>query len=794
MSSTADKEGSANGVRPRAPAALRAPLACKHCASPVPRAGEEFCCLGCASVYSLLHEEGLERYYDLGGAFAPASLAGTSSDRKWLDALQGIGAPGDAPPGRLTLDAQGIRCTACVWLLESLFARQAGALSIVVNPALGKLDMTVGPGFSLRDFVASVERFGYRLGPSLKADGAPRDGLLLRMGVCIAIAMNAMIFAIAMYAGLDAGPVFRLFRALELGLGALAVAVGGPVFFRSAFEGLKSGVLHLDAPIALGIALAFASSAYGYFTGGASRTYFDTLTVFVALMLVGRWLQERLIEQNRRLLLASDGVEGLLTRRIEGGGADGVAIVRCTEVRAGDRLLVAPGDLVPVDGDLEDERATCSLDWINGESAPRDLSRGEVAPAGAFNAGATAFIARARESFDRSPVVDLLRATRERPADASRATPWWRLFAKVYVGAVLAIAAAGFVGWLAVTRDVQRALEVTAGVLIVTCPCAFGIATPMAYELVYAGLRRAGLFVRSSGFLDRAGEVERVVFDKTGTLTTGTLAVANPGALDALDGDAARALYNLVARSSHPKSVAVARALAGRAPFEPGLAVREQAGAGLALDRAGHAYRLGGDGEAIVFAVDGEPRARIELREEARGDARAEIAALGALGCEVWIASGDAAPRVAALAEHLGVPRERAQGGMKPADKAAFVDAHPRALMIGDGINDTLAVERAFCSGTPAIDRPFLPTRTDFYFTSPGLHPVTLALRASRALARVTRRNLRVAVAYNVISVGLAWAGALSPLVCAVVMPLASITVVAATVASLSQRSALWRS
>lgn len=755
-----------------------------HCGLPVFARGERFCCPGCESVYALLRDEGLERYYDLGGGQgAPALLGGTSADHKWLDAL-------DVGSGRLTLDVQGIRCAACVWLFEKLFAREDGALSIVVNPALGKLDMSVGPTFSVRAFVEQAEKFGYRLGPALKGEGAQRDDLLTRMGVCIAIAMNAMIFAFAIYAGLNEGPIFRLFEALELGLGALSVLVGGTVFFRAAFQSLRSGIVHLDVPIATGIALAFSSSAYAYFAG-SSRTYFDTLTVFIALMLVGRWLQERLVERSRRQILASDGAEGLLARKI---ADDRVSIVRCKEIGTGDRLLVTPGDLVPVDADLEDASGVCSLDWINGESAPRTFRQGELVPAGAFNAGQTAFSVCSRSDFEASPVLDLLRATRERPGDASRATPWWRRFAKVYVGLVFVVAALGFGGWLLVTGDLQRSLEVTAGILIVTCPCAFGIATPMAYELVYAGLRRAGLFVRSSGFLDRAREIERVVFDKTGTLTTGTLRVVNADALDVLDAQLTHVLFNIVARSSHPKSIAIARALDRRAKLSAGMPVREETGKGLVLDLEGHTYRVRGDEDDVVFTVDNQIRARIVLAEQARSDAKAEIEALSAMGYETWILSGDTQARVDKLASDLGVPHSAALGGRSPSDKAQFLDAHPRALMIGDGLNDALAVEHAFASGTPAIDRPFLPACTDFYFTAPGLKPVTLALSAAHALARVTRRNLTVAVAYNVVSVALAWAGLLSPLVCAVVMPLSSISVVALTVASLSQRSSLWRS
>jgi Cu2+-exporting ATPase len=758
---------------------------CEHCGLPTAAPGDAFCCAGCESVWGLLHDEGLERYYALRDTKgAPATVATSRADHKWLDAYDGV------CPARLTLDVQGIHCAACVWLFERVFARQPGGVSVLVNPALGKIDLAARPTFALRDFIASMERFGYRIGPALKGAPRPDGALLTRMGVCIAIAMNAMIFAFAIYAGLSDGPIYRMFSRIVLGLGTLSVLVGGSYFFRSAWRALRSGVLHLDLPIALGIALAYSSSLYAHVVGSAS-TYFDTLTVFIALMLVGRFLQERVVERNRRLILASDGAEGLLTRRVLGTG---VATVRCTAITAGDRLLVAPGDLVPVDGALDEARGTVSLDWIDGESAPHDVARGDRVPAGAFNAGASAFTVTASTDFAESPLRALLTATRAGPADAARVTPWWQRFTKIYVAAVLGVGALGFVGWWLLAGDLRRALDVTAGVLIVTCPCAFGIATPLAYELVQAGLRRAGLFVRTAGFLDRAQGIRRVVFDKTGTLTTGVLRVDDPIALRGLPDDAREALYNMAVRSAHPKSAAVAAALEGHARYVPELDVVERAGVGLALARGGAAFALEGRGDAVALFRDGVLVAAIALREDLRPGAASELERLRALGYDTWIASGDAPERVRALAEAVGVQPEKALASCRPDEKARLLEAQPGALMIGDGLNDALAVDRATCSGTPAVDRPFLAARSDFYFTTPGLRPVTLALVAARRLGQVTRRNLAVAVLYNALTVGLAYAGFLSPLVCAVVMPLSSLTIVGMTLASLSPRSALWKS
>jgi P-type Cu2+ transporter len=774
---------------------------CLHCGLPVGVAGD-FCCSGCSAVYDLLRSEGLNgRYYALRGSRGVPVAEQGRRDAKWLESIEDR-VRASADHARLTLDVQGLHCVGCVWLIEEVFRRTPGGERVVVNPALGRVDLVVRPTFGLREFVEHVERFGYRLGPPVKGVGRPSRDLLWRLGICAAIAMNSMIFAIPLYAGLDGGPIFRLFTTLNFGLGALAVAVGGTVFFGSAWRAIRQRMLHLDLPIALGIALAFAGSAHSYFTHASRAAYFDTIDVFITLMLLGRWLQEQAVERNRAWLLASDGTDGLLARRVREGR---VELVRCAEIEPDDTLLVAPGDLVPVDARLEMAAGTFSLDWIVGESRPRSYDRGTIVPAGAFAAGDQAAWMRATTGFEASALRELLRAP-ERGADTARTSVWFQRLAKIYVIGVLAVAASGFAGWWVSTHDLSRALAVTTAVLIVTCPCAFGIAAPLAYEIVQVGLRRAGLYVRRASFLDRARDVRRVVFDKTGTLTTGTLVLANPAVLDGLADDERHALYDLVARTGHPKSAAVREAMQRRA-----VALDEQArpvehpGLGLELVREGKRWRVGQSSwvrpdyvtsSDVSFGVDGRVLADLETSERLRPDAASEVQALTEDGCEVWLLSGDTQDRVDAASHASGIPIGRAIGEQSPQDKAHFLDAHDRGdtLFVGDGVNDTLALDHAHVSGTPAVDRPWVPARADFFFVTPGLAPVRLALRSSRALAQVVRADLGIALVYNVFAIGLALAGRMSPLLCAVLMPVSSLTTIGVTVAALSPRRRLWRS
>lgn len=777
---------------------------CLHCGAALPASsGDGFCCAGCRLVHALLRREDLGRYYDLrGGVGQPVALPATGKrDLSWLEPIVEDLRAGDGPR-RVAFDLQGIHCAGCVWLVEELFRKQPGGVGCTVNPALGSVQVVVSPAFDLRGFVEHVERFGYLLGPAHDRAAHGSTDLLLRMGLAIAIAMNSMIFAIALYAGLDEGPLFRFFHLINFGLSSLSVLVGAPVFVRPAWQALRRGIVHVDLPIALGIVLAFASSVHGFLTRGGSSAYFDTLNVFIALMLVGRFLQERVLERNRRLLLENDGVDGLRARRVEGGAPK---LVRCTEIVAGDELLLAPGDLVPVAAMLEGEDASFSLDWIDGESAPRIFAGGNRVPAGAFLAGARSTTVRAAEAFDASMLVELLRSPPARD-DRARATPWWQRYASLYVTAVLVAAiGGGIAGWIR-THRVGSALDVVTAVLIVTCPCAFGIATPLAYELVQAGLRRAGLFVRSASFLDRALDVTQVVFDKTGTITTGRLRLVDASPLAALESRDRDALFALVARSAHPKSVAVRTELdALGAAFLRDVTVDEEPGRGVAATIDGRRWALGApawigaeEDEAadLAISIDGRVVARLATVEDVRGDARHEMTALAAGGYGVALLTGDSEARARAIAAECGLPADRIYAQHSPRAKAAWVRQNdaPRMLFVGDGINDGLAAVEAGTSGTPAIDRPFMAARTDFYFVTPGLRPVRLALEASRALAHVVHRNLGMAIAYNAAAIALAWTGHMSPLAAAVFMPLSSLTVVVGTVFSLSARSPLWKS
>ncbi len=781
---------------------------CVHCAQPLLSGTfAPYCCRGCRAVHKILTKAGLTRYYELrqGPGLPPADIEARRVDHKWLELVE-RNRSDESGSYRVVLDIQGIHCSACVWLIEELFRRHGGSqLGVMsINPALGRIDLQVSADFPLAAWVDSVEELGYVLGTAkTKPDARRSDDLLLRVGICTALAANVMIFSAAIYVGLREGPIYELVNQLSYAAGVVAVLVGGSVFIGSATRALRQRMLHLDVPIALAVVLAFAGSTWSFFFASGDAIYMDTLTVFVTLMLVGRWLQQRMLERNRAQLLADDGTERLLTREVKDGV---VRIVPCIAIREGDRLLIAQGDLVPVDLRDTDNSASCSLDWIDGESTPRTFKRSDTIPAGAFNVGGRAFSGIAASDFSASTVVGLLGDDPARKDRGPVATPWWSRLSRYYVLGVIALASTAIVLWWWLDGPL-RAIEVATAVLVVTCPCAFGIAAPLAYELVLTKLRRAGIFIRVSDFLDRVRTITRIVFDKTGTLTTGTPVVDDVDVLAGLSDLEITILYNMVVRSAHPKSVAVRRALEGHqsARFIE-LEVQEHTSRGISTEHAGHVYRLGTPkwtGESVsseesdvVFTVDGRVAANLSTSEQLRPDARHEIDRLAAEGYELAILSGDDPIRVKALGAALELPEDVCLGGQSPQEKAVYVRGHEpaRTLLVGDGLNDRIAMEVAACSGTPAVNRPFMASRCDFYFVSPGLRPVAQVLHSSEDLAQVLRRILAFAISYNLVAVSLAMAGLMKPWIAAVLMPLSSLLTLGYTMISLSRWSAKWKS
>jgi len=565
---------------------------CRHCGTPFrPKAPDEaFCCNGCRYVHQLLHEGGLERFYDLKGERSVPPVGSKvfqNDDPEWLADLQAEreSAASDHTTARAELGIEGISCIGCVWLIDAVFKRAPGAVAIRILPREGLVRLEWRKDtFSLAEFGATIGRIGYRLRPHAPgaSSATTSSRLAKRIGLCAFFLLNTMLFTLPGYLGM-AGDFFLapLFQLLGAAFATLSMIVGGGYFIQRAVAALRQRVLHIDLPIALGLVAAYTGSLLGWATGYLQLIYFDFVATFVFLMLLGRWLQEVALERNRAHMQRRDFGPKEVT--LLGGPEDGRR-VPVDQIQAGQTYTVAPGALNPVAADLLEDRATLSLEWINGESEPIDWAQAKIVPAGSINVGLQPLGFRARETWADSMLARLL----VRPEDSFRHRRLQHIL-KAYIAAVLVIAALGGLAWLAATGDVLKATQVLISVLIVSCPCALGVALPMVDEFANARLRRVGLFVKTAEIWERLRRVRTVVFDKTGTLTMDAPRLKNPEALRDLDPTARHALHVLVRDNPHPVARSLRESLLAQggtahetAPRSPESPIRETIGQGVA--------------------------------------------------------------------------------------------------------------------------------------------------------------------------------------------------------------------
>ncbi len=751
-------------------------VVCLHChAAAAIDDVDGFCCVGCRAAYAFITAAGLQRYQLL--ADGPLPRGGTPAARPWLPALL------SSSPTRITVDVQGLTCGACVWVLQKIAERRC--VAVLVNPGVGRVEIDASDVDTINGFLDDIETLGYRTGPPLKQGDVAADGLVLRAGVCGGLAMAAMSFAFARYFGLHDGVLSSAFFLGEFISASAALVVGGGPFFVGAWRALRMGIASFDLPIAVGLFLAFVGSVASVVSGDHDGVFFDSVAMFAALMIVGRLAQRSVLVKSRAQLLNDNGLAGLPVTII----VDEVPTSSTAEaVRAGDRLLVRPGDAVVVAAQLVSGQAPFSLAWITGEAEEQTFRADDddVVPAGACHVGDRAVVVVAVEAGTDSRLASLL--SRHDDDDIVVVEGWAR-FARVSVLSVLALAATALVVWSALV-GVGRGLSVATALLVVTCPCALGLALPLADELGLAALRRRGVFVRRGGFFARLQKITDVVFDKTGTLTVGVVALDDDSraAVAALDAVAADVLFQMAARSAHPKSRALVTSLVDQR-WRDAVVVSEVAGVGLFATDDGVVWALRNDGDELGFFRGDRQLLTLRFSERLQSDALVQVRALQRRGLRVHLASGDAAARAQRVGVALGIDAVR--GGLSPEDKADLVETigADHVCFVGDGINDAAAFAVAGIAGTPALDRPQLPARADFYTVSAGLGPIDAIFRVGTAHARATSTALRFSIAYNVVVIVAALCGVLTPLWCALLMPASSVLVVLLVRAAFTQQA-----
>lgn len=780
---------------------------CTHCGTPfIPKADEVYCCHGCFYVAQLIDEQDLGRFYELKGSKVVPPVGSKvfheNDTAPLVEVLQQAEAKTEGPVATAQFSIEGISCIGCVWLIEAIFKRQTGAARARIDPRSSAVELSWQRGnFDMAAFTVELQKIGYRLSQYTEDPSANNSTkqLTYRLGLCGFFLLNTMLFTLPGYLGMGGefflSPLFQLLGAL---FATLSLFVGGGYFISRAWQAAQNKVLHIDLPIATGLLAAYAGSLIGWYSGYVELIYFDFVATFVFLMLAGRWLQEFALEKNRTHLQRQQVGPRHVTQI--GGAHDGERIsVKTVEAQL--EYSITPGEINPVAADLLDDTGMLSLEWINGEADPVVWQRERITPAGSINVGLHSLRFRARESWNDSLLAKLL----ERPSDPFQDNRLQTVL-KWYIGTILVIAAIGGSAWLATTGDVLKSTQVLISILVVSCPCALGVALPMCDEFATTRLRRAGLFIKSGQIWERLRQVKAVVFDKTGTLTMDIPRLENPKVIQQLDVLSINALSHLVDHNLHPIARSLREALLAYHP-EAGQTTsslsQETIGQGVAWnDSAGNAWTLGKPNWKAaqqdtpdahsVLRQNGLLIAAFHFSEDVRDDAKNAIEQFQSAQLQTAILSGDVESRVNQIAEQLGLTQAQTQASCTPANKAEWIDQHARntALMIGDGANDSLAFDKAVCRGTPVVDRSILQASADFFFFGRSLRCLPELFTTARIRRHTIQWIFSIAVLYNVAAVALCLMGKMHPLLAAILMPLSSVATLAIAWWGMSRKQA----
>ena len=783
-----------------------AAASCFHCGLPS-AAGARFCCAGCEAVSAAIHGRGLGEYYRLrDGAAATAPAPPRDDDLSLFDdpRVQSRFVQGsDGSVREAGLLVEGMRCAACAWLVEQVLAATPGVRAASVNYATQRaLVRWDSATVKLSEILRSVRAVGYVAGPydperAGRAEDWHRRAMLRRLWIAGLGMMQVMMYALPAYVageGEVTADVESLMRWAGLVLTVPVIAFCAAPFFRGAWRDLRNRTAGMDVPVALGLAAAFGASAWATVTGSGA-VYFDSVSMFVFLLLGGRYLETVARARAARSLghLARFAPQSA-HRLLDGQRGEDVPAIA---LRPGDRVLVRPGETLPADGRLESPRALLAEALVSGES--REVARAAGAPliGGSVNAG-SAFVLRVTRVGADTALAAISRLMDIALADRPR---WERLAARAsrgFVAFILVSAAAAGLAWLAI--DPSRAAWVAVSVLIVTCPCALSLAAPVALTVATGALARVNLVVTRGHAIETLAGVTDFVFDKTGTLTQGRPRLFDVLAMGDLPSQECVAMAAAMGRySAHPLDRAFVEA-AGEQMLPDVAEHRAVAGEGAEAVVAGRRVRIGRasfvaalhgrptpiawlrEADTVVWLADGWGWiAAFRLRDEPRPEAARAIDRLKRAGARIHLLTGDDKAVAQRVATELGI--EAVESRAPPAWKRAYVrdlqERGRRVAMVGDGINDAPVLAQADVSIAMGCGADLAQVRADAVLLSNSIADLAEGVDRARRARRVIRQNLAWGLGYNLVVLPLAFAGLVTPLAAAIGMSLSSLLVVA---------------
>jgi len=746
---------------------------------------EPFCCNGCLTVFNVINMKGLNQYYEIkksSDIFKRRSPVETKHQRfAYMDAPEFV-----AEYSYLNLKKQrtmefyleGIHCLACLWLIEKLpeFLSDVETARLDMQKSVATISVKSEGRFS--NVARELNNLGYKPHP-LKRNQSTHDfrkkedrKMLLKIGIAGAGAGNIMLYAVSNYAGAPEN-LSKIFNVISVVFAMPVFFYSATPFYQTAWNALKNKTLSIDVPIAMSLIMGVIMGIYNLMTG-VPDNYFDSLTALVFLLLLSRYFLNKIQNDG---LTANDlnfFYEGNSVLKKEGNS---FIEIHPQFLRAGDVIKVGSNEMIPADGKILEGESLINSSLLTGESRPENVKAGSEVFSGTINLTNEILIS-VEKTKEESRIGKILKAVESGWLQKSHIVDLTNMIAKYFTAAVLILSGALF-AYMYSHGTAHAALDKALTLLIVTCPCAMALATPMTLTRTLSRSSRKGMIVKNNEVIEKLSHIDTVFLDKTGTVTYGMLKVDTFNVLKQPQMSVYSIITSLEKYSTHPVATAL-KEFAVTMDKTSDLEVKnyiEVPGIGVKGEINGYLYEIR---NGKIFEND-EVVAKFSLLDHIRPDSHDAVKNLQSMNVNVTMISGDQKEIVEAIATEAGIKKENMYSDMSPEQKLAMIEKTPHSIMVGDGANDAMALSRSYVSVAVLGSLDISLRAADIYLTTAGISHIPDLITISKETMKVIKRNLILSALYNLLSVYAAFAGFISPLTAAIIMPVSSLTVLIST-------------
>ena len=764
---------------------------CLHCNAEY-SGSTDYCCNGCAGAHKIISGLGLSKFYKYLEAQTERGNLSLLNNKEieQIDMTEFI-IKEDNDIYVLNLFVEGLHCSSCVWLIEEALKKQDNIVFARLNMSTRRLVIKwSGTKKQGNEYTKLIRKMGYKATPfdpeTLKTEeDKEQKNMLLAMAVAGFASGNIMLLSVALWStsqevmGIATRDLIHLISAI---IAIPTVIFSGRVFFKSAVTALKNKRTNMDVPISIAVILTTLVSIWEWFES-AEHTYFDSVTMLVFFLLIGRYLDVKSKNKARSAATEMLKMMGNSALLIQSDGS--LKNISANKIKIGDVVQVNTGEKIPVDGKITEGNTEIDESIITGESLPKDCKKGSNVFAGTINLGRTIKVVVTKPS-EKSLISEVIKLMEKAEDSSTKYNSISEKAVKIYAPLVYFAGLTTFLYWYLFNGvDAKEALIIGISVLIITCPCAFGLAVPTVQVLTSGRLFKNGIMLKNGNALEILSKVTSAIFDKTGTLTLGEPKLENG---DKINKEYLKIAASIASKSHHPYSKAISKAyLTLGSNHLDNLDVEEIAGKGLETKIGDKIFKLGKpewacgiEGEGIILSANNIEIANFRFTDELRSDAAKVIKELDKMGIDIKLVSGDNKKEVTKIAKLTAIknfiaaalPKEKVEQIQKIQKNGNYV------LMVGDGLNDAAALTYSDVSISPSSAIDITQNSADIVFQGNKLEPILIAINIAKKSVKIIKQNFGIAFIYNLIAIPIAFMGYVTPLVAAAAMSFSSILVV----------------